>query len=236
MSLQPSADNRSASKLDYLTEQLEEIRSKGLFTTIRTLESAQGAWLQIDGRKLLNFCSNNYLGFANDPEIVQAACEATERYGVGPGAVRTIAGTMEIHNELERRLAAFKDVDDTIVLQSGRSIEDVVVSRNDAEFVVLNPWNSRLPGMTWEIPEKNRLPRAKVKEVIIEDPPLVGRIDQDVVGVHDRTAILGGAGGRDARHGPAEVRRQGDNHRPYCGTDRADWQRRNVRFRIVILS
>ena len=106
-------------KLDYLVEQVQELKDKGLFTTIRTLDSAQGAWLEIEGRRVLNFCSNNYLGFANDPELVEAAKAAMDRYGVGPGAVRTIAGTIRIHTELERRLAEFKGVDDTIVLQSG---------------------------------------------------------------------------------------------------------------------
>ncbi len=109
----------SAGKLDYLVNQLEDLKAKGLYTNIRTLDSAQGAWLEIEGRRVLNFCSNNYLGLANDPELVQAAKEAMDRYGVGPGAVRTIAGTLRIHKELERRLADFKGVDDTIVLQSG---------------------------------------------------------------------------------------------------------------------
>jgi len=110
---------RTDAKLDYLVAQLEELRSKGLFTTIRTLEGPQGAWLTIDGRRVLNMCSNNYLGLAADPRLVEAATEAMARYGLGPGAVRTIAGTMELHVELERRLASFKGVDDTITFQSG---------------------------------------------------------------------------------------------------------------------
>ncbi len=110
---------QSPGKLDYLVEQLDELRDKGLYTTIRTLDSPQGAWLEIEGRRVLNFCSNNYLGFASDPELIEAAKSAMDRYGVGPGAVRTIAGTLGIHIELERRLAEFKGVDDTIVLQSG---------------------------------------------------------------------------------------------------------------------
>lgn len=106
-------------KLDYLVDQVDELKDKGLFTTIRALESPQGAWLRIEGRRVLNFCSNNYLGLANDPRLLKAARDAMERYGLGPGAVRTIAGTLELHRELERRLAAFKGVDDTITLQSG---------------------------------------------------------------------------------------------------------------------
>ncbi|MFN8424100.1 MAG: glycine C-acetyltransferase [Anaerolineae bacterium] len=107
------------SKLDYLIADLADLKAKGLFTTIRSLQSPQGAWLTIDGRRVLNFCSNNYLGFADDAALKDAAKSAIDRWGVGPGAVRTIAGTMDIHLELERRLAAFKGVDATIGFQSG---------------------------------------------------------------------------------------------------------------------
>ena len=88
---------------------------------IRTLESPQGAWLVVDGEKVLNFCANNYLGLANHPRLVEAAKKAVDKYGVGPGAVRTIAGTMDLHLELEKRLAAFKKVEKTITFQSGFS-------------------------------------------------------------------------------------------------------------------
>ncbi|MFN2115790.1 MAG: glycine C-acetyltransferase [Anaerolineae bacterium] len=107
------------SKLDYLTDQLQELRDKGLYNTIRSIQSPQGAWLVIDGRRVLNFCSNNYLGFANDPVITEAARSKMDEFGLGPAAVRSIAGTMDVHLELERRLAGFKGVDDTISFQSG---------------------------------------------------------------------------------------------------------------------
>jgi glycine C-acetyltransferase len=110
---------KTDTKLDYLLDQLKDLQDKGLYNTIRSLQSPQGAWLVIDGRRVLNFCSNNYLGFANDPVITAAAREAMDEYGVGPAAVRSIAGTMDIHLELERRLAEFKAVDDTISFQSG---------------------------------------------------------------------------------------------------------------------
>jgi len=95
------------------------LKAAGLYNRIRTLGSPQGAWLVVDGKRVLNFCSNNYLGLANHPKIVQAAKEALEKYGVGPGAVRSIAGTMEIHLELEHRLAKFKGVEAAITFQSG---------------------------------------------------------------------------------------------------------------------
>lgn len=103
----------------FLREELDALRAQGLYTTIRRLDGPQGPWLVVDGRRVLNFCSNNYLGLADHPRLVAAATEALRRYGVGPGAVRTIAGTMAIHEELERRLARFKGVPATISLQSG---------------------------------------------------------------------------------------------------------------------
>lgn len=106
-------------KISWISDELENLRKSGLYTNIRTLNSPQGSWLEVDGKKELNFCSNNYLGLANHPAITQAAREAIDRFGVGPGAVRTIAGTMGLHIELERRLAAFKGVDDVITFQSG---------------------------------------------------------------------------------------------------------------------
>jgi glycine C-acetyltransferase len=106
-------------KIEWISEELAGLREAGLFTQIRTLGSAQGAWLTVDGRKVLNFCSNNYLGLANHPRIVKAAKDAIDQFGVGPGAVRTIAGTMDIHLELERRLATFKGAQAAITFQSG---------------------------------------------------------------------------------------------------------------------
>ncbi len=106
-------------KLSWIQEELDALKAQGLFTTIRTLSSPQGAWLEVDGRRVLNFCSNNYLGLANHPRLKEAAQRAIETHGVGPGAVRTIAGTMDLHLELERRLAAFKGVEAAISFQSG---------------------------------------------------------------------------------------------------------------------
>ncbi|MBN2114366.1 MAG: glycine C-acetyltransferase [Acidimicrobiia bacterium] len=103
----------------FLRDRLEELRSQGLYNTIRHLQGPQGPWLDVDGRRVLNFCSNNYLGLANHPRLVAAAHTALERFGVGPGAVRTIAGTLTLHDQLEERLARFKGVPAAISLQSG---------------------------------------------------------------------------------------------------------------------
>ncbi|MDK1028839.1 MAG: glycine C-acetyltransferase [Anaerolineae bacterium] len=107
------------SKIAWLQEELEGLKEAGLYNNIRTLSSPQGAWLTVDGKKVLNFCSNNYLGLANHPKLVEAVKQASEKYGVGPGAVRTIAGTMDLHIELEKRLAEFKGVKAAITFQSG---------------------------------------------------------------------------------------------------------------------
>jgi glycine C-acetyltransferase len=107
------------SKIEWLQQEINGLKESGLYNNIRTLSSPQGAWLVVDGKKVLNFCSNNYLGLANHPKIVKAARKAAKTYGVGPGAVRTIAGTMDLHIELEKRLAAFKGVEATITFQSG---------------------------------------------------------------------------------------------------------------------
>lgn len=106
-------------KTQWITDELASLKQQGLYNTIRTIGSPQGAWLVVDGKRVLNFCSNNYLGLANHPCILAAAKAATEKYGVGPAAVRSIAGTMELHVELERRLAAFKGVEACITFQSG---------------------------------------------------------------------------------------------------------------------
>jgi len=107
------------SPLAWIQDEIETLKTSGLYNRIRTLSSPQGAWLLVDGKKVLNFCSNNYLGLANHPKVIQAAREAMDKYGVGPAAVRTIAGTMDLHVELERRLAAFKGVESAITFQSG---------------------------------------------------------------------------------------------------------------------
>jgi glycine C-acetyltransferase len=106
-------------KLQWIQDELNNLKEAGFYNRIRTLSSPQGAWLVVDGKKVLNFCSNNYLGMANHPRLVRAAKECVEKYGVGPAAVRTIAGTMDLHLKLEERLAKFKGVEAAITFQSG---------------------------------------------------------------------------------------------------------------------
>src|SRR5579872_608424 len=105
--------------LSYLSEQLSEWRKAGTYQRLRELQSACEPVCRFDGREVINLASNNYLGLANHPKLVEAAIEATRKYGAGSGAVRTISGTMSIHLELERRIAAFKQVEACVVFQSG---------------------------------------------------------------------------------------------------------------------
>lgn len=108
-------------RLIWAEEEIQSLKDNGLYNQIRTISSPQGAWLVVDGKKVLNFCSNNYLGLANHPKMVAEVKKVVDEYGVGPGAVRSIAGTMDIHLELERRLAQFKGVEACISFQSGFS-------------------------------------------------------------------------------------------------------------------
>ena len=125
-------------RFDWMKKEITNLKSKGLFTNIRTLSSPQGAWLTVDGKKVLNFCSNNYLGFANHPRLVGAAKNAIDSHGVGPAAVRTIAGTMDLHALLEKRIAEFKGVEAAITFQSGFSANlgaiQALVGKNDIIF------------------------------------------------------------------------------------------------------
>jgi glycine C-acetyltransferase len=108
-----------SNRLEWIDQEIAQLKEAGLLNRIRTIGSAQGAWLVVDGKKVLNFCSNNYLGLGNHPRVVKAAKEALDKYGAGPTAVRTIAGTMDLHLKLEERLSKFKGAEATITFQSG---------------------------------------------------------------------------------------------------------------------
>jgi glycine C-acetyltransferase len=98
---------------------MNALQEQGLKINLRTIGSPCGPWMIVDGKRVLNFCTNNYLGLANDPRLRDAAKKAVDDWGVGPAAVRSIAGTLELHREFERRIAAFKGVEDALYVQSG---------------------------------------------------------------------------------------------------------------------
>jgi glycine C-acetyltransferase len=105
--------------LSYLTDQLNELKARGTHFKLRVLEDEQAPVCTFDGKKVINIASNNYLGLTSHPKLREAALAATRKYGVGSGAVRTVAGTMKIHIELEERIARFKNVEACVVFQSG---------------------------------------------------------------------------------------------------------------------
>src|SRR5207237_1080517 len=125
--------------LGFLSTELDSLKQQGLYRRLRILDGEQKATTTFDHRQVVNLSSNNYLGLTTHPKLREAALDATTRLGVGSGSVRTIAGTMDIHMELERRLAAFKKTEAVVVFQSGFAAnagtvaavltkEDVVVS------------------------------------------------------------------------------------------------------------
>ena len=127
----------------YLDEQLDGLKQQGLLRSFRILEGPQGARARIDGQDVINLSSNNYLGLTNHPRLKQAAIDAIEQLGVGSGAVRTIIGTMAIHEELERRLAEFKRTEATLVLQSGFTANAAVLGTilADGDLVISDELN-----------------------------------------------------------------------------------------------
>ena len=131
-------DTMTATSLDWIEEEISGLKAMGLYNHIRTIDSPIDGWVTIDGRSLLNFCTNNYLGLANHPRIRQAAQQAIDEYGVGPAAVRSIAGTMTPHVRLEEKLAQFKGAEACVTFQSGFTANlatiPALVGRDDLIF------------------------------------------------------------------------------------------------------
>ena len=125
--------------MNFIDEEIKRLKEVGLYNNIRTIESPQGAWIVVDGKKVLNLCSNNYLGLAGEKRLVDGAKRYMDMYGAGPGAVRSIAGTMSFHIELEKKISEFKQTEATLSLQSGfvanqAVIPSIVSSKEDAVF------------------------------------------------------------------------------------------------------
>jgi len=124
---------------EYLATELKEMKEKGIFRTLQSIESSAGAVVEIDGKEVIQLSSNNYLGLTTHPRMVDAALKATEQFGVGTGSVRTIAGTFTMHMALEEKLAKFKHTEAALVFQSGFSCNQGVLSAIlTAEDVVIS--------------------------------------------------------------------------------------------------
>lgn len=126
------------SRTDWAKSEIQNLKDQGRYIPIRTIESPQGHRVKIEGREYLNMCSNNYLGFANNPEIKKAAVDAINAYGMGAGAVRSIAGTIKLHRDLENKVASFKHMESSVVYQGGLlsnlAAVPVLVGKEDIVF------------------------------------------------------------------------------------------------------
>src|SRR5512135_240245 len=145
--------------LSFLSDQLNELKAKGTHFRLRVLEDEQAPVCTFDGKKVINLASNNYLGLTTHPKLRQAALEATHQYGVGSGAVRTIAGTMSVHMRLEEKIARFKDVEASVVFQSGFAANAGTVSAvlGRADYIISDELNHA------SIIDGARLSRATIK-------------------------------------------------------------------------
>ena len=152
-------DTAARPQLSYLTDVLNELKAKGTHFRLRVLDDQQAPVCHYDGKEVINLASNNYLGLANHPKLVAASLKATGELGVGSGAVRTIAGTMRIHMELEEKIACFKNVEACVVFQSGFAANAGTVSAilGKDDFILSDELNHA------SIIDGARLSRAKIK-------------------------------------------------------------------------
>src|SRR5438128_1491047 len=165
--------------LSYLTDQLNDLKAKGTHFRLRVLEDEQAPVCTFDGKQVINLASNNYLGLTTHPKLREAALEATRKYGVGSGAVRTIAGTMKIHMELEEKIAHFKNVEACVVFQSGFAANAGTVSAilGKEDFIISDELNHA------SIIDGARLSRAKILVYRHKD---VAHAEEQVASVKDQ--------------------------------------------------
>ena len=172
--------------LSYLGEQLEAWRQAGTYQRLRVLESPCEPLSRVDGREVINLASNNYLGLADHPKLVEAAIAATKKFGAGSGAVRTISGTMSIHIELERRIAQFKHTEACVVFQSGFAAYAGTVSAilTPEDHIISDALNHA------SIIDGCRLSRAKIHVFAHRDTAAAGKILDDLAGTSGRKLLI----------------------------------------------
>jgi glycine C-acetyltransferase len=187
-----------ANPLKFLSDELDALKQQGLYRPLRILESEQAAHATFDHRSVVNLSSNNYLGLTTHPRLRDAALEAVRRYGAGSGSVRTIAGTMEMHMELERRLAAFKHVEAVVVFQSGFTANAgtvaAILSKDDV--VISDELNHA------SIIDGCRLSRATIKVFPHKDADAARRIMKDLPPSQRKLLITDGVFSMDGDLGP----------------------------------
>ncbi|MBT9135361.1 MAG: putative pyridoxal phosphate-dependent acyltransferase [Firmicutes bacterium] len=165
-------------KLQFTEDIIGDLKASGLYNDIKVIGSAQGAWIEIEGSKVLNMCSNNYLGLANDPRLRQAAKDAIDTFGVGPAAVRSIAGTTVLHESLDKQVARFKRVEAALTLQSGFMANVAVIPAlvGKGDTIVSDELNHA------SIIDGSRLSRAEIKPYKHADLASLEEVLRDVEG------------------------------------------------------
>ena len=184
--------------LAYLGQELDSLKEQNLYRKLRILEDEQKAHTTFDHRSVVNLSSNNYLGLTTHPRLRKAALEALERFGVGSGSVRTIAGTMEIHMELERKLAEFKKVEAVVVFQSGFAANAGTVSAilTKEDVVISDALNHA------SIIDGCRLSRAAIKVFPHKDVDAARKIIKDLPASQRKLLITDGVFSMDGDLGP----------------------------------
>jgi glycine C-acetyltransferase len=184
--------------LAYLGQELDALRDQKLFRHLRILDDEQKAHTTVDHRSVVNLSSNNYLGLTTHPRLREKALKAIQDYGVGTGSVRTIAGTMEIHMELERRLADFKKVEKVVVFQSGFTANAGTVSAilTKEDVVISDELNHA------SIIDGCRLSRATIKVFPHKDVDAARKIIKDLPGSQRKLLITDGVFSMDGDLGP----------------------------------
>jgi len=184
--------------LGYLTPEIDALKAQGVYRHLRVLEDEQRAHTTFDGRSVVNLSSNNYLGLTTHPRLRERAMQALERYGVGTGSVRTIAGTMNLHVELERRLAEFKQTEATVVFQSGFTANAGTVSAllTKDDVIISDELNHA------SIIDGCRLSRAAIKVFPHKDVDAARRILRDLPASQRKLLITDGVFSMDGDLGP----------------------------------
>ncbi len=184
--------------LAYLGDELDSLKKQNLFRSLRVLDGEQKAHTSVDHRSVVNLSSNNYLGLTTHPRLRARALEALQAFGVGSGSVRTIAGTMAIHMELERRLAEFKKVDAVVVFQSGFTANAGTVSAilTKEDVVISDELNHA------SIIDGARLSRATIKVFPHKDVDAARRIIRELPATQRRLLITDGVFSMDGDLGP----------------------------------
>jgi glycine C-acetyltransferase len=184
--------------LQFLTDELDSLKAQGLYRHLRILEEEQRAHTRFDGRSVVNLSSNNYLGLTTHPRLRERALDAVRQFGVGSGSVRTIAGTMAIHMELERRLAEFKQTEAVVVFQSGFTANAGTVSSilSKDDVIISDELNHA------SIIDGCRLSRATIKVFPHKDVDAARRILRELPPAQRKLLITDGVFSMDGDLGP----------------------------------